>query len=494
MNARIKKSAVGLSALFTISYLFYCVYCLTRIGGEYLPFWTDEFNYLSDTNSFLKTGDLGASIVFNETFSKIGDFGYHGFAYTLYDGIFAKILGLPENTNIVFVNALTFAFSLLLLALLPRIGKSEKIILSALYCSNWVVSAYLFTYMQEIAQLPTALLASYLLFRSYTDKENSKSFVAAFIILILLASVLRLNWIFWLIGLFPLLRDGKKIILWGAGFILLSLIAFLSYPQINAVYPNGFLKVINVALAEGNYRYAAASMVWHFISNVLNYLSPADDANWAYTLCNMLPLAGAVLFLFTADRAVKRFYFAITLIIGVNLFALFTFYDVLDWREVRIMAPIVYLIFAALAFTKSDALTLIALAMQLVFSVSNYQNVEAMLAMRRNVYNVYLQKSDLCRQLDSLSSQATTATNPATVLILADELYGDGIPEMLCLPFINSDGRRLRYSVNMRRPESEFGAAQVDYLITQKPFEDDSFEEIQQSGSFKLYRKSQVSR
>jgi hypothetical protein len=487
MNNRIKKSATVLSACFTAICLIYLIFCAVRIGNEYLPFWTDEFMYLSDTNSFLLTGDPGTAIIYEESFSKIGDFGHHGFVYTIYDAFVSKIFGFGENVNVVYVNLVTFVASLLLIAALPRVEKTQKILLTGLCCGNYMILAYLFTYMQEIIHLPITILAAFLLFKIYTTKRNLKFLVASFIILILFATLLRPNWIFWLAGLIPVARTGKQAVIVIAGFVFMSLLAALGFPQLNGVYTVGFFNTLGNTLSQGEYLRVLILVLKHSVLNVLRYISPADDANWSYTLTNYLPVAGAIFLFFTGKEEVKRFYFAVVLIIIVNLLAIFLLYDVRDWREVRMMSPAVYLIFATLVFTRHDIAVLVLLCVQLLFGVSTYLNVESAISARQNMYQRYQQIPDLCREIKSLDRQIITSKTP-TILLELDEFYGDGRPEMLCFPLQNTEGTRLRYSVNLLRKKDELNLEKIDYYITQQPVESLSFEQIYQTEFFKLYR------
>lgn len=487
MNTWIKKSTTVLSACFASVCLIYLIFCAGRIGNGYLPFWTDEFMYLSDINSFLLTGDIGTSFIYNEGFSKIWDIGHHGFAYTLYDSFLTKIFGLGETANVVYVNLLTFAFSLFIIASLPRVEKSQKIMLAALYCSNCVIVSYLFTYMQEINQLPIALLATCLLFKIYVVKENLKFSVSAFIILILLASFFRPNWVFWLVGLIPLANTWREAILFSISYIFINLLALAAFPLINGVYPVGFLQTLTDIVTHGEIFKAALLLIKHFIYNVFKYVSQTDDPNWGYTLSNWIPLAGLIFFLYASKSEFKKFYFAVLLIIGINLCALLLLYDVHDWREVRMMSASVYLIFAALVFTKQYPAVLALLVLQILVGAVNYHTVERVIAERQSMYRLFTSKGDLCRELKALDHQITAQETP-TILLQFEEFYGDGLPYVLCLPLQNVQGTRLRYSVNLIRKENEVDLRKIDYYITQQPVESDSFEQTYQTDFFKLYK------
>ena len=101
-----------LGALFMILFLLFVYFVYKSISLDYLPIFSDEYGYYLDAKAFQVCNKLDAAFTINEYYSKIGNFSFHGFMYTLFYGTFFKLFALLGITPSIMLANMFLVFSL----------------------------------------------------------------------------------------------------------------------------------------------------------------------------------------------------------------------------------------------------------------------------------------------------------------------------------------------------------------------------------------------
>ena len=88
-------------AVVIIAALMGYIFLLLQVSSNYLPVWSDEFFYYTNSFSFFKNNTLQAALTFSGSGSSVLGADAHGFAYPLLNGAIAKIFGW-RNTNFIY--------------------------------------------------------------------------------------------------------------------------------------------------------------------------------------------------------------------------------------------------------------------------------------------------------------------------------------------------------------------------------------------------------
>jgi hypothetical protein len=459
------KLATIVSLVVLTLYLGYgCVGFWRVVDKGMLPCWTDEFLYQADTRYFIDNVSLVSGMTINESYSPIGEFGVHSFAYTLYDGIFATLFTSSISNAIVYANLFAVLLGIVIIFSLPRITITDKSIWSALIISSYTALFYGFTYMQESIQIPIAVVASYLIYRIYAEERRTQKWIFLYVVLILIASLFRINWVVWLIAFLPLMRDIGRKVAFLFVFSMVIFLAFLVMRLIYAPYPLGFLASLVTTFTESGLIKAIELIASNFTYNIKSYLSPLHDPDWFYTYSKYVLLVILVLFYSWAGKRIKRSYDALFSIILVNIFLIFLVYDAWDYREIRTLAPLLVASFGMILFHKKYTVAFIFLAVQCMFATVLYDYVEKNIE-QRIAQKVAYEESVKLRVAFAEIAQKVTGTDKITVL-LSGSFTGDYKLYQLCLPFISFNNIPIRYSINYR-DGLEVNPEKLDYVISQ---------------------------
>jgi MFS family permease len=426
-------------------------FLLLKVSSNYLPVWSDEFFYYTNSFSFFKNNTLQAALTFSGSGSSVLGADAHGFAYPLLNGVIAKIFGW-SNTNFIYTNFFFVAVSLLLIWLQKNITNGQKVLVTAAVLLFPFFILYGFTYMQECVQMFFAITCSILVYKIY--KEDKRKHYALFLVTIIVAAFFRPLWLFWLVALVPFAKNKfeKKIFL--SLFFIGAIAAFAIATFFAEAVPNYFASVINL-LKQGDVKHAVSSMAFHFTYNVYAYFIKSHDTI-IYIPIKYFILMVLIFFVAQAVKNKSKLFSAIALVGTVNFAMLFLFYDVFLWREIRILAPFFYfsipiVIIETKGVFKYVQLFILALLFIFILPLA-YNWVQG-----RNIYTAQeIEKSKL-----AYSEIAQKVTGNRTVLI--NFTPSDSTLILIQLPVKNIADSAIRYIVPYYRAKK----IKYDYILNE---------------------------
>ncbi|MBN2537059.1 hypothetical protein JXB37_02140 [candidate division WOR-3 bacterium] len=472
-------------ALVLVGVILAAVLCYAWLAtmvsdGQYLPVSSDEVGYYSRARAFCEHGTLTSPFVLEESVSRVGQFSSHGISYNLLHGLVARAVGF-HPLNAIVTNLIFLLLALALIAV-QRLPLSRRLFLVAVVLLYFTLPVYLFTWMQETMQVFFAVVAGVLLLAVYreTDPRRRRRNVVLFVVAMVVAAWFRLSWMMFLFCLVPLARSWSRALLYAAG-ALAGVVAGMVYTSLfHASYPYGFLASLRPVLQQGDVLRAAGLLAGNFWSNLVTYFFRAAPFSTppgvsAVTVANsqvavaylgtkylLAVLVGACCWF--GVRRGDRFALAAGVIGLITFLSLFLLYDAYEWRDQRSLAPVFFLAAFALAHRARFRAATTAVLLMLFAPLVSYA-ATGVIPARRVLARKYRASRETVTALDRLRYQITERRTTTVLLSRFFARWNDIY--LLSLPFANSSGYPIRYTINLLGEEDlevrdeEF----VDYLL-----------------------------
>ncbi len=361
VNNRVKL----LGALFLMLFLLFVYFVYKSTSLEYLPIFSDEYGYYLDAKAFQLCNSLDAATTINEYYSKVGNFSFHGFMYTLFYGTFFKLFSLFGITPSIMIVNMFLVFSLLVFLVISRIKLEKKFFIGIVFLSNFIFVLFISSSMTEIFHLVFAVIVGYLLYLIYETKEKKYQYIL--IVLALFLSLFRLSWIFILFGLFPLSTSIKDYLKYT--FILLFGVVFaiMTMQYLYASFPFGFMYDFTLYLHNHSFADIMNMLYQHFASNVVKYFYSEGYLQYRYVFFYKYLIVVLFLYsLYSSFKSREKSIIAGTIIAFVFLLNLFLVYDAYGWREVRVLAAPFMMLTVILVLNKKYLPVLFIILFQLL--------------------------------------------------------------------------------------------------------------------------------
>jgi hypothetical protein len=409
---------------------------VTHITSNYHPVWSDEYFYFMNAASFAENHTLQAALTFNGKGSELLGADAHGPAYPLLHGTIAGLVGW-HSRNLVWFNLAAVVAAVGLILSAKYLGWQNRLKISCLLLLFPFIALYGVTYMQEMVHVLVAVLLNTLIWRVYSA-ETKRRDVALFIAVVLLAGMFRGLWLFWLIGLVPSAKNGKRMI----GFLLLFLLgaagSFYYTRLFLEAVPNTFSDFL-ATWHQGDLWEAIILLFKHFLLNLRLYLTSSPQQVFYLPMkFTILGLAG-----FFAVRAYlykARLDTALAAIAAVNLLLLLVVYDAHSWREVRTMAPLYCFLLPCFILQTRPLIHFLAAGGLCVLFWLALPTTNQWVAERN--------ASDLPSTAEKNAFQELRKFVPGNKIILVDFFPRDNSRDLLDLPLRNSQGQQLKYIVH----------------------------------------------
>jgi hypothetical protein len=308
-----------------------------------VPYYNDEIHYWNEVSCFTAVGFNGGYFVPNEHPAPctLTRFGPHGPVFPVLYGCLARVLGgwhlwSGPVFNIVLL-MLGAAFWLWCCRLDPiRLGTGIFFL-----ATFWPCLRFLPCTMQEGLNDALAFVLAGLANADVTGKRRPWTSYA-FLVAVVLASVVRITWILLLI---PWASVVLGRVSWRKRLLALTVIAFV-FPAcvllnrfLCAPYPNFVSSLIQTAHSSPSH--AFDEFVWRGRWSVAKYFSPRNGETSEVLLrCEVIGL-----FLVSVWQCVmrsgsdRRAYFFTALNLGCITCLTIALYDVVDWRDYRVVGP-----------------------------------------------------------------------------------------------------------------------------------------------------------
>ena len=315
-----------------------------------IPYWTDELSYWHEVLSFSSKGFNFGYYTINEIVPKILSFGTHGFGTISIYSLYAKIFGW-NYYSIVIANNVFISLAFFFFVLIVKPTTEKTLLITSFYLTYSPIILYCSTSMSEMLNYAIIIIYFTLLYTYINSGVNKKNIVFFLFFLCVFISFIR---IIYIVLFLPIILcrtkqfklDRKTIYLLG-GWILLSISLFLINSQFVSPFPVSFLSEL---FSVSNPLQFVLSFVKHFILNVLRFIYPFRDES--IQIFQRYLILYLILWYFIKYR-VRKFrylfndprYLSGFIIIVLSLLITISAYDVFNWRDFRVMAPLIFGVF-----------------------------------------------------------------------------------------------------------------------------------------------------
>lgn len=432
-NAKAKINLKNI-LIITLPITAYILLALHIQWSKFYPGYSDEYAYYLNTLRFYISNSLSAALSCHGG-SYFFSADAHGIAYPLLNGLFAKLIGW-HNYNFVLLNGLLLMTSLIFLYSQLK-NTNQFILASSLILSYPLVMSYTFSFMQESLHMAFAIIVGAQLY-TRKNKPQSIASISPVLLMLFIAGLFRVLWFFGSLGLIPLGKDKKtKLILLAISIIFIA-ISFLYQMYFFEPYLPGYFNSLLQLLKQGPFWEAMKNFFAHFVHNAYLYLTFSEPPKTLYFFLKALFLFNYMILAVLLKREKNAYYLSIFIIYTVTFFLLIALYDAFDFREIKSLAFLYFLILPVLITEKPlkiYAYTLL-FANFLLLS-SSYLFTKSLIDTRiidLKAYQAYTQ---------AYSAISRLVTPNATILIKYTPM--DLSFDLLALPLVNSKGQKINY-------------------------------------------------
>ena len=310
-----------------------------------VPCWSDELGYWHEVLSISQKGLNFGYYTLNEAIPTCLSFGTHGFGTVSVYSLFGSVFGW-ETYSLVIANAFFMSLSFLFLITLVKIS-SKNLLFILLFCLTYTpFILYSSTSMSE--SLNISILITYVgLLHAFIHREGKKWLL----MLILFCTAISFIRIIYILLFLPVLfkqKNGFKfnlkfllsVFLW----ILFSLLLFIVNNLFVSPYPGSFL---NELFSMPNFQNFVRIFSIHFVENAWNLINPVSE-NIIQVLERYFVISVMLICLVKSNIIQSKFknaeihYFSVFLILFLFLLINIAAYDVFDWRDYRVLSPVLF--------------------------------------------------------------------------------------------------------------------------------------------------------
>jgi hypothetical protein len=310
-----------------------------------IPCWSDELGYWHEILSCTQKGIGFGYYSMNEAVPANLSFGTHGFGAVSVYALFGSIFGWKAY-SIVIANCFFVSLAFLFLTLFLNISTKKLLFILLFYLTFTPVILFTSTSMTEI--LNVSVLIIYISLLHFYFKKGGFKWLVVLMILCTAISFIR---IIYIILILPLLFKRKnefkfdlKFLLYFVLWIVFGSLLFVLNNLFVSPYPDSFL---NDLLNSNNFTGFITDFGTHFVENTLNLINPVSE-NSVQVLQRYF-LISVIIICFIKSNIVQskfkkldREFFIVFLILFLFVMINIGAYDVFDWRDYRVLAPILF--------------------------------------------------------------------------------------------------------------------------------------------------------
>lgn len=468
-----------------VGFLGYLLFSSIRDGHYFLAHEDEAINYCS-AKVFSETGSVRAEGCIAEEVSRIGQMNWYGPGYAVFYGSLLSIFGdIP--TLFIKLHAASALLSLMLIFALPISGE-QKLLMATITTFTQTFTAYIFTYFPESFHFLVAIVLIFFLLKVHqeTEKRRQRPWEICFVLLVLVAILFRVTYVFWLAALILVSESRSKA--WKRAVLFLAVLAVtLLYMKLFTAPPYaGEMQKIDQL-----YEFNLWQFLWKTIKALLRntFFLVTSGASGVYFLIGLL-ITSAFCWWKTRDR----FLLASTGVSLVLLAALMAYYSPGPWYFLKQSAILVPLLVVGLVRAEiSGKLKYGVLMVTVGWFLASEKNLTVSIAEHRAASDKFQASDDFRLALNQLKD-FISGSKPITVLWCYDEYDFGGTTEAL-LPFSTRDGAPILYTSNVLSADSAsevkftlHGKLKIDYLLSRQPVSFEYAKEIHQTTYYHLYK------
>lgn len=475
-----------LSILFLVLFLLFAYFAYKSISLNYLPIFSDEYGYYLDAKAFWLYSRIDAPLTLNESYSIIGQAGFHGIMYSIFYGSFFKLLAFVGiDSSIMLVNMILV---LLLFGFLAysKMDLEDKLLIGIVFLSNFIFIIYISSSMAEIFHYSSAVVVAYLLHLVYKTRENRYLYLLIGLIFFLI--FFRESWVFVFFGLFPLARSFKDFVKYSIVLLIGLVVVILYQKYFQAAYVIDYFHNLKSQLDSGSLMDVLRTVYDRFLINLDKYFVTEAYEKYRFVFYYKYLFAVLLLFaLYASFRARSKTILSGTIIAFIFISSLLVLYDPFGWREVRVLAaPFVLLTVILILNKKYFAVYLIILFQLLNMNavIDTKQNVD----LNRQKMNLYIKDSQaLLDDFSEFGNYLDSFEDKRIIVLMNWNLIPvDNSAMVYQLPlFLN--GKNISYSFVYRHFNIKYSTC--DLYISNKLESNDNMKLIGSNQNFYFYRR-----
>ena len=310
-----------------------------------VPCWSDELAYWHEVLSFSQRGlDFGYYSM-NEVLPTYLSFGTHGFGTITVYALFGKIVGW-KTYSMVIANA--FFLSMAFLVLTSLVKTSTKNLFFILILTLTYIPLILFspTSMSELLHFST-LIVYVALLHVFFQRGGVKWLVILLVFCTAISCIRIINIFLFLPLLFKTeskFRFDGKFLIYFILWVVFSGLLFIVNIALVSPYPDSFL---NELFKSNGFSDFVRNFAIHFGENAWNFINPVSDTI-IQGFQRYLEMLICLVCLWKSNLIQSKFksfvldYFVVFLILFLFMLINIAAYDVFDWRDYRVLAPVLY--------------------------------------------------------------------------------------------------------------------------------------------------------
>jgi hypothetical protein len=475
-----------LGLLFFLLFFYFLYLAYQSISLNYLPVFSDEYGYYLDAKNFWLYNRIDAATTLNESYSLIGNAGFHGFMYNIFYGTLFKFFAFVGITPSIVAANLIMVFCLFIFIAISRISLEKKYLIGTLFLSNYIFVIYISSSMAEIFHYVFAVIAGYLLYLIYETRE--KRYLYSFVALIFFLIPFRESWVFAFFGLFFLSRSLKEFAKYSILLLVGLAVVILYQKYFQAAFTIDYFHNIKSQIAHQSLTDALRPIYEHFLTNVDKYfISETYDKYrfvYYYKYLFVIVLAYTLLDgLWTRDKAVL----SSAVIATVFFTSLLVLYDPFGWREARTLAA-PFIIMATVLILSQRYLAVFLIILFQLFTLNTVLDTKQRIDTDRKQMNVLIEKNrPLLDDFKEFGNYIGTIDKKVvTVLMNWDLMPVDNSPLFYQLP-LSLNGKQIRYSFIYRHYDILDSIS--DIYISSRVESASNMELIGKNKNFYFYRR-----
>jgi len=373
--------------VFALFLLFYYLIIRVFTGGKlqnFRPVYSDETGYFTEINTAVKRGlfnaNSGYSGFYNGDFlvAKFLNYAAHGIFVLLPYYLIGNIFGWTYFSPII-ANCIIMTVSFLIFFFITKNIK-KTLICMAFTLTFLPLLLYFGTMMVEVTFFAFSVILA-ALYYNYKKNPSRKNEII-YIVVAAVSCLMRItNLVFFIPIIINKTKSTKSFLINSSVFAGISVSIFIISSLFTASYPDWLTYRLKEYLKAGQIVMAAKNFASHFAQSLISFVHPFRESP-ILVIMRYFMSAICLVFLFEAFFAfdfkkmkckkrdeINKTYLSLSLVIMAVILLTCLFYDMFDWRDFRVFAPILLFVCigALLRYRKAVLSATLSIVISLIF-------------------------------------------------------------------------------------------------------------------------------
>ncbi|MCG9650445.1 hypothetical protein L1D24_18000 [Vibrio brasiliensis] len=340
--------------LSVIIFVFPFSFLAFTIGEDvtnFFPAFSDEIINLHQAITFSSVGfsggyytvdEMAASFSFSHFFS-------HGISYPLIYGTLINIFNTDHYVAIV-INSFFYCASFIIVCYLVKLEVKQSLTLFLIYVTFWPAQIYMMTSMRLVFFCAIYVIISGMLYYYYSKEKPRPLHIFVLLIIVSFSIVAKITSIIFILPIIYLaLKTSPKLIL---AFIVTLVCIYSAYFSLatSAPFPNFFSSVLTHLVESPSH--AISLIINNSRANVIAFFELDENPLLIGMRIAILSLLIFSIFISTTQEEHRNLGVLISLNLIFILSLTILLYDIEDWRDYRLFAPVLLFCLSLLVICK----------------------------------------------------------------------------------------------------------------------------------------------